>query len=177
MKVFINPGHDILCDPGACGNGLKEAEIVRDVSELLEEYLVNAGIEVVGNLQDDSLRYICASANQWGDDGIIFVSVHCNAATNTLARGTEVFICPQSYRARPIANFVQSQIVNSIGTINRGVKEANYHVLTRTLMPAILVELAFITNEDDAEILRTKKDEFAKAIARGITDYVQWSRL
>lgn len=172
MRVFINAGHDILLDAGACGNGLKEAEVNEKVADLLEEYLLDAGIDVVGSVQDDDLRYVCASANQSYAD--VFVSIHCNSATNSLARGTETFICPQSYRARPIANFVQAQIVNALGTLNRGVKEANFYVLTKTDMPAILVELAFISNEDDAELLRTKVDDFARAVARGITDYAKW---
>ena len=39
-------------------------------------------------------------------------------------------------------------------------------------MPAVLVETAFITNEDDVQLLMYKKDAFARAIARGVTDYV-----
>lgn len=175
MKLYLNAGHDLMLDAGACGNGLKEAEVVHRVAELLEEHLVNAGVEVVANVQDDDLGYVVNFANQSGAD--VFVSIHCNASTNKYARGTETFICPQSYTARPIANFVQAQIVNSLGTINRGVKEANFFVLTRTSMSAILVELAFISNSEDAELLRTQENEFAKAIARGLTDYAVWRNI
>lgn len=169
MKVFLNPGHCQFLDPGACGNGLKEAEIVWSVAQLVEKYLLAASVEVVGNLQDDDLQYVCAAANQSGAD--LFVSIHCNAAVNDLACGTETFVCSMASEARILANCVQEQIISSVGTLNRGVKEANFYVLTQTKMPAILVELAFISNKSDAELLRTSIDEFARAISRGITDY------
>jgi N-acetylmuramoyl-L-alanine amidase len=44
-------------------------------------------------------------------------------------------------------------------------------VLKYTDMPACLVEMAFIDNDDDAALLADKQDEFARAIACGITDY------
>ena len=72
---------------------------------------------------------------------------------------------------------IQSQIVDHLGTVDRGVKMAVPHknglyVLTNTDMPAVLVELAFISNEDDEKLLRNEQDEFARAIARGVTDYM-----
>lgn len=169
LRVFINPGHDIFMDSGACGHGLREADVVLEVGGLVEKYLIDAGVIVVGNVQDDDLQYVCACANQ--SDADVFVSIHCNAANTSLARGTETFVCPMATTARNLAICVQHQIVDSLQTLNRGVKEANFYVLTQTKMPAILVELAFITNEYNAELLRTKKDSFARAIARGITDY------
>lgn len=169
MKVFLNPGHDLLLDPGACGNGLKEADVVKKAAKLVEKYLTTAGVEVVGNLQDDDLQYVCATANQSGAD--IFVSIHCNAALNELARGTETFICPLASQAKALASFIQTEIVTGAQTINRGIKEANFYVLTQTCMPAVLVELAFLSNEDDAILLKESLDEFAKGIARGVTDY------
>ncbi|MDO4802961.1 MAG: N-acetylmuramoyl-L-alanine amidase [Prevotellaceae bacterium] len=169
MKVFLNPGHDLVLDPGACGHNLKEAEIVHQVGRLVEKYLVAAGVQVVGNVQDDDLHLVCFSANQSGAD--IFISIHCNAAANPLAKGTETFVYDFDSQANKLATLVQKQIVTSLETLNRGVKEANFYVLTKTSMPAILVELAFISNEDDAELLKTRADEFAREIARGVTDF------
>ena len=68
---------------------------------------------------------------------------------------------------------IQDQIVQSLGTVDRGVKERpGLAVLRETDMPAVLVETAFITNKDDVQLLMNQKDEFARAIARGVTDYV-----
>ena len=73
MKVFLNPGHDRHFDPGACGHGLKEAEVVWEISQLVEKYLVAAGVQVVGNVQDDNLAYVCSCANYSKAD--LFISI------------------------------------------------------------------------------------------------------
>ena len=67
--------------------------------------------------------------------------------------------------------------MDSMNTVDRGIKEAvpgknGLYVLTNTDMPAVLVELAFISNEDDEKLLRNNQDDFARAIARGVTDYL-----
>lgn len=55
-----------------------------------------------------------------------------------------------------------------LGTLSR----PGLAVLRETDMPAVLVETAFITNEEDVQLLMNQKDEFARAIARGVTDYI-----
>ena len=76
-------------------------------------------------------------------------------------------------------NCIQRQIVDALGTADRGVKGAVPHtdnslyVLNNTDAVAVLVETAFIDNAEDEVLLRTKQDEFARAIARGITDFEQ----
>ena len=170
MKVFLNPGHDQFLDPGACGNGLEEAKVNWDVAKLVEGFLESAGIEVVHVLQDDDLEYVCYTANQ--SDADIFVSIHCNSAKNHLARGTETFAHSLQGPGAQLAIQVQTNIVSELGTKDRGIKQANFLVLKQTIMPAILIELAFISNPDDAELLKTKQEEFALAIAKGIDDYI-----
>ena len=62
--------------------------------------------------------------------------------------------------------------MKSLGTVDRGIKtRPKLTVLRCTSMPAVLVEMAFIDNDDDCRLLTEKADEFARAIARGITDY------
>jgi len=173
MKVFLNPGHapNGYPDPGACGCGLRESDIVKSVADLVEHYLVNAGIEVVGNLQHDDLDAVTDAANESGAD--IFVSIHCNAF-NGEAHGTEVEVYPDDAQSYCLGDCIQAQIVDALDTTDRGLKErGNLYVLKHTDMTAVLVELAFIDNEDDAELLRDNQDDFARAIARGITDYEQ----
>ena len=75
-------------------------------------------------------------------------------------------------RAEQLAECIQRQIVDSLDTTDRGLKERpELIVLRATDMPAVLVELAFIDNDEDAELLMTRQDDFARAIARGVTDY------
>ena len=168
-KIFINPGHCVGVDPGACGNGLKEAEVVLKVGRRVQDYLQAVGL-VTKVFQYDGLGEISYDANQWGAD--LFLSIHCNAATGS-ASGTETFYCEGSEKGKKFASAVQNQIVKSLGTVDRGIKTNRLYVTSNTNAPAILVELAFIDNSSDAKLLAEQEDEFARAIARGVTDYLQ----
>lgn len=179
MKVFLNPGHapNGNPDPGAVNDetGLRECDVALAVGKAAESYLNVAGVETE-LLQSDSLYEICETANS--SDADIFVSIHCNAAEAEEANGTETWACAGSYRGSMLANCIQNQLVDALDTTDRGVKIATpgvngLYVLTNTDMPAVLVELAFITNPGDEEILANAQDALAGAVARGVTDYEQ----
>ena len=175
MKVFINPGH-APCgnpDPGACGNGLRESDVAATVGHAVEGYLTAAGCEVQ-LFQSDSLREISSTSNNWGAD--VFVSIHCNSAGAEAARGVETFSYPYSANGKALAACIQNQLVDEFKKIDpdfpdRGLKQANFHVVRETDAPAVLVELAFISNPEDAALLKYHADNFARAVARGVTDY------
>ena len=172
MRVFLNPGHapNGNPDPGAVGFGLKESDATYGIVNLLSGYLTGAGVEVAGVLQSDSLTQIVNAANASGAD--YFISVHCNSANDPVAHGTEMLVYNLGGEAEMLAICIQSQLVNSLGTADRGIKERpGLRVLNGTNMPAILIEVAFISNAAENGILMNKQDEIARAIARGITDY------
>lgn len=168
MKVFINPGHDIDLDSGAVNpiHGTRECDIARDAGKMLARYLSTAGCEVQ-TVQSDDLGYVCEQSNEWGAD--VFVSLHCNAF-NTKAKGTETLF--KSFKGQMLANYIQSQIIRSIQTTDRGVKKRDdLWVLNGTDAVAVLVEMAFIDNEYDHSLLMNDLDTIVRAIARGVTDY------
>lgn len=166
MKICINGGHYPHLDSGALGKCITEAEYNMEMMEAVAAYLEMAGCEVL-RVQEHKLSDITAASNEWGAD--LFVSLHCNAA-NKRARGTETFACRGSAKGKKLAACIQEQLITSIDTVDRGVKEAGFYVLKRTDCPAALVEVAFIDNEEDERLLLTQKDAIARAIARGITD-------
>lgn len=182
MRVFINPGHDRKYDSGACNPdlGLREADIAYDIGTRVAEYLDDAGCEVrvmqSDNLCNDSDYHnrkeaVCDAANDWNAD--LFISIHCNAFNGT-ARGTEVEVFRLNGAAQRLARCILRQIVSSLGTVARNVNaRPALKVLKHTTMPAVLVETAFIDNWSDAILLRDRADDFARAIARGVTDYLQ----
>lgn len=179
MKVFLNPGHapNGNPDPGAVNSetGLRECDVALAVGTSAAHYLNAAGV-ATELLQSDSLAEICEAAN--ASDADIFVSIHCNADDAIDANGTETWACAGSYRGGMLADCIQSQLVDALDTTDRGVKIATpgvngLYVLTNTDMPAVLVELAFISNLSDEEILANNQDNLARAVARGITDYEQ----
>ena len=175
MRVFLNAGHapNGNPDPGACGWGLRECDVAKNVADLVAGYLTAAGVEVVGNLQSDSLEEVVDASNESEAD--LFISIHCNAC-NGNARGTEVWYYHRSANGELLADCIRHQIVDALGTADRGSKGAKpgvngLYVLSNTDAVAVLVELAFIDHAGDAELLGTQQDEFARAIARGVTDY------
>lgn len=171
MKITINAGHYPGKDPGAVGpTGLQEAVVVRDIMQRAASYLCAVGYEVL-EVQENELYQITDASNAFG--AVLFVSIHCNSATSAEAKGTETYCYQAGGEGGKLAQCIQSQIVSSMGTVDRGVKTANFQVLRDTDCLAVLVETAFISNEEEEAILAEsgKRDEFARAIARGVTDY------
>ena len=168
MKICINGGHCPTRDSGAVGSRITEAEYTARMMASVADYLTKAGCTVL-TVQEKDLAVVCHTANNWGAD--LFVSIHCNAA-NKRARGTETFAHYGSKAGKHLATCIQNQLVGAIDTIDRGVKEAGFYVLKYTDAPAALVEIAFIDNKDDETMLLDCQDDIARAIARGVTDYV-----
>ncbi|AJQ29001.1 N-acetylmuramoyl-L-alanine amidase family protein [Pelosinus fermentans] len=171
-KILINPGHAPGIDPGAVNQRtqLQEADVVRTIGQHVSDLLGQVGYATCV-VQNDSLSYICDQANQWGAD--LFISIHCNSAANLMARGTETYYMDRSVQGCKLASCIQQQLVDASGFIDRGIKTANFYVLKNTDAPAALVEIAFISNDEEAGCLgdAALQYEYARAIARGISDY------
>lgn len=170
--VFVDAGHG-GSDPGALGSGLREKDITLSVSLKLEKELKRLGYNVIMTRTTDvfyELSERSARANSSNAD--IFVSIHANAF-NSVAKGVETYSYPGSTQGGALSRSIHNEVIKdrTLYTVNRGVKTDNFHVLRETKMPAALIELAFIDNSEDAQILRTRQDDFAKAIARGIHNY------
>ena len=121
---------------------------------------------------------IIQSANDWGAD--VFVSIHCNAF-DTKVRGAETLVYDLIGEGYSLGRCIHAQLIEEMQEIDctfpdRGIKTRSLlAVLRSTIMPAVLVETAFIDNDIDALLLMNHQQEIAAAIARGITDY--WQQL
>lgn len=181
MKTFcIDAGHNYAkYDTGAEGNGLREQDITFAIAEILKKLLVSAGHEVImtrnaitdilGVSDNSSINARVQICNRYNCDYLI--SIHCNSHTS-IASGTEVLVYKYGGQAEKLAEKVLKEIVNDLGTYNRGVKEKNIGVLRDTKCPAILVETAFINNPEEAKLLKNNQYEFAYAIYKGVCKYL-----
>jgi len=192
LRVYLDPGHGEGVtgqrDPGAVGpTGLTENEVTFDVAKRLGHLLRAEGAETLGATlnaarDDENLNEAVKAANAAGVD--LFLSIHCNSATTPSAHGVEVWH-GGSATAEQVANVVLKRITTEFtagtGTwlngrtlplASRGVKKGTFAVLRNTHMPAILVEMAFISNRQEEGWLReaTMRQQFAQAIADGILD-------
>lgn len=183
IKIMIDPGHNPQgINAGAEGNGYREQDLVYAVAQELAALLRENGdfdvrltrntpTEVLGTSNASSLRTRVDAANGWPAD--YFISIHANAATNPTANGTEVYTFADSGPAHELAEEIQEAIVEEMNMKDLGVKtNPSLYVLRRTAMPAVLVELGFITNAEDAEKMANDPQGFARAIYNGILDYL-----
>lgn len=170
---MLDAGHG-GSDSGAVYNGRLEKNDNLRITLAVGERIARSGERVLYTRTDDStvdLTYRSTMANSAG--ATYFVSFHRNSAS-TVGRGVEVYyytgLSAQSTAARMAAP-VQDALV-ACGFHNRGVKQANFSVLRRTSMPAILVELAFINNEAENAKLDSEFDRIADAIASALLSFV-----
>jgi N-acetylmuramoyl-L-alanine amidase len=174
MIVCIDPGHG-GSDPGAVGKvpfRLQEKDVTLAVSLFLHDELLQLGHTVILTRKQDrtlSLSARAAFANRFNAD--LFVSIHANAAASVTPEGMEVFHFPGSARGQFMASRILDRMLEAFpGHKNRGVKEANFAVLRLSRMPAVLVELEFLTHPEQLRFLADEANQrrLANAIAGGI---------
>ena len=172
--ICIDAGHG-GADPGAVGvTGVKEKDINLLVAQKVRDKLADDHLVVMTRDKDTYLNLSrrVEVANEEGAS--LFISIHCNAFTNPKAEGIETFHYHSSTQGKLLALEIQRSLVAVTDAINRGVKTASFQVLRDTAMPAILVELGFLTNEKEKKLLNTEKyqDTCAEAIVHGIKEYL-----
>ena len=183
IKIYVDQGHNPRdYNTGAEGNGFYEQDITYEIGRRLYRLLSqNPEFEaklsrpteetVLGTNNSSSLTERVRAANAWGAD--IFLSLHTNASLNENATGSEALIYSRSSSvALGLAENILTELNLVTGLRNRGVIERpGLYVLRRTNMPAVLVEMGFITNPTDAELMVYSPDLFARGIYRGILKY------
>lgn len=183
--VCLDPGHSGPIEPGACNRetGLRECDVVLKAARMLASKLSSAKICPIltrnGDIDDDGLTWRAAFANDNNAD--LFVSLHCNAAENPSANGYEIWTAP----GESLSDLAATKMFYTIGRAFPYMsaradesdgdpdKESRFTVLTATDCPAVLVEMAFISNPEEAELLAD--DAFlckmTDAISAGIVNY------
>ena len=173
--VIIDAGHGGQ-DPGTIGiGGLREKDIVLPISLDVAEALRKQGIEVRMTRDSDyfvSLQGRTDFANKTGAD--LFVSIHANAINLSRpdVNGLETYYYKDGRR---LAEVIHWSILNSVNIKNRGIRRARFYVLRHSSMPAVLVEVGFVTGVEDAPRLKnpTHRSQMADAIVRGIIQYIK----
>lgn len=183
IKIYIDQGHNPTGNPntGASWYGQDEQDITYEVGVMLADLLREDGRfqvrlsrpapeTVLGTSNATSLVERVNQANRWPAD--YFISLHGNANPNTAINGTEVYVHRLFTQANWLAERVLDGIVERVGTKNNGVRaRPGLYVLKYTHMPAILVEMAYLSNPEDAEKLRSRRYAFAQGIYQGILRY------
>lgn len=183
IKIYIDQGHNPSgFNTGAEGNGYYEQDLTYEIGRRLYNLLrTNPEFTprlsrptpetILGTNNSTSLTERVRQANSWPAD--IFISLHNNAAENPNATGNEALVYgPGSTVAEALGSRILEQLTLTTGLRNRGiVYRPGLYVLKETSMPAVLVEMGFISNSYDADLLANSPYLFATGIYRGILSY------
>ena len=182
IKIYLDQGHNpVNPNAGAEGNGLREQDIVYRIGEETAALFAgNSDFEVrlsrptpetqLGSSNASSLAARVQDANAWGAD--YFISLHTNAYDSPAATGSEAFVFRQGDAAAGLAEDILAALQEETGLYNRGVfSRPSLYVLRRTAMPAVLVELGFISNPRDARLMNEQPELFARGIYEGVLQY------
>lgn len=187
--VVVDAGHGGI-DPGANRPGIVEKDINLAIALELKNQLNQYGAIVVLSRQADvEISSECDNEKVRGryhrdlaarvelveeSDADLFVSIHANAVTNAKRHGAEVFYYTKSEVGKALANSIQEQL-DKVTQSSQAAQKADYFVLRRNKIPAALIEVGYITNKDERQLLQDPEYQrkLAKAIAAGICNYYQ----
>lgn len=173
--VTIDPGHGGP-DPGAIGiGGLRETDVVLDISRQVQRLLERNGVQVIMTRTgeyDVDLEPRVVMANR--SNSTLFVSIHANAISMSRpeVNGLETYYFSSG---KALAETIHQSVLEGTGIGDRGVRQSRFYVLRRTSMPSVLVETGFLTGARDARLLADSqfRTRMAEAIARGILRYLR----
>lgn len=173
-RIVVDPGHGGE-DPGTISeSGLSEKTITLPVAEEVAQLLKQDGFDVVMTRQTNvfiDLDDRAAIANRSTAD--LFVSLHADAYGTPLVSGFTVYTCQGAAAESRAAAKAVAEALRRADVAGMGVRQANYRVLICTTCPGILVELGYLSNSRDAEMLadRAFQARLARAIADGIAEF------
>jgi N-acetylmuramoyl-L-alanine amidase len=172
-KVCIDAGHGGK-DAGAVNGKRYEKNDTLKIALRLGKVLTANGLEVSYTRKEDvynSPRKKAWIGNETGAD--FYISIHRNASTSVTASGVEILVCNSCQKKYEIAKQINTYL-HDIGFINRGIKlRNNLAVLNGTNMPALLIEVGFISNKVDNELLDSNFYEVVNAIAKGFMESLE----
>lgn len=179
--LLLDAGHGGK-DPGTSGNGMQEKNLNLTITQKIAQKLQGSGIKVYMTRDSDVYPENSTRAKTANDIADLMVSIHMNSGPET-ANGTETLYQVHAndngarLTSKQLAEILQGKVVSATGNTNRGAKLwTDVLILNRTTVPAVIVEVIFITNTGDALKISnpTYQDQVAQAIADGIQEAVKY---
>ena len=172
-SVVLDAGHGGT-DYGAIRAGINEKDITLDVTKMVEAILQEKGYKVYMTRSDDSGPSLQDRVDVCEDKKPdIFVSIHVNSSVKNDIYGIETHWY-HDYSLE-LTQIVHKHLIKNIpSTKDRGLFQSKFYVINHTTVPAILVEMGFISNDAERAKLVTEKhkQQIAKSIAEGIVEYI-----
>lgn len=170
--IGLDAGHG-GSDPGAFGTARLTGPVEKDITYAtalaVKKRLESLGATVImttyrENAKSSNTDRMQAAMDNKAD---FYMSLHCNsvAGDGTKPNGTEIYYYYN--RSKPLADVLQKNIVAATGRTNRGVKSSTFRVTLNSLTPAVLVEMGFVSNPREFDLMCTKQEIFKTANAIG----------
>lgn len=187
--IMLDAGHGGT-DPGAIGtlNGrsINEKDLTLAITYKVKAILESNGYKVAMTRKGDTLPTLAERPEMANDkDCALFVSIHINSATDEDAHGTEVFYSEENngeeygITSQEFASKVLDGMLKYLKSYDRGVRMANWAVTRRANMPAVLLEVGFISNEKELKLMCTDdyQNKAATGIAEGIINTIHYVKV
>lgn len=177
MGIFLLAGHTpkgVNQDPGAVGNGYREADLTMEFRDKVADILRAAGEKVYED--DDTLRLAAVLADVKSTEKDVVVDIHFNAGVEA-ATGVEVLVPTRSTQfERSMARRVCTEFAATMQIKDRGMKlesDSARKVLAvfREAGINILIEVCFISNKNDVAAYQKQKNVLATKLASIIQEY------
>jgi N-acetylmuramoyl-L-alanine amidase len=173
IRVVIDAGHGAK-DPGAISlTGKREKDfnlsMAKKVSGILSQ---DKRIEVLMTRSDDTFVELDERVTFANDNQVdLFLSIHGNKYLPNIT-GVETYY--NRSESLPLAKVIHKHTVESTGFPDRGVRQADFRVITKTTMPAVLVEVGYLSNKsDEASMFKDAfQNQVAASLAAAITEYL-----
>ena len=171
--IVIDPGHGGL-DTGASRGNVLEKDLTLDIALKLRECLRDMGMKniIMTRSTDKTLTLDERVQIANNNNADIFISVHINASVKTEINGIEThYYSDNGYK---VAKVVHKELMKNVNATDRGLFKSKFYVINHTEAPAVLLELGFISNEQERSSLKSDKRQMgsAQAIADGIVNYL-----
>ena len=180
--IMLDAGHGKK-DSGATAAGVKEKNLCLDILyNKAKEYFDSTSSNVKAYLtrHDDTFINLYQRpkySKRYSAD--LFLSLHMNFSTSKKAKGTEVYYSKVNNKksfsglnSKIFATRMRNTIVKNLHTKNRGIKQAGFVVIKRNTVPAVLVELGFVSNPRERGKLKTSTYQMkaAKSLYKGVSE-------
>lgn len=171
--IVIDPGHGGV-DAGAIRAGINEKDINLDVSKLVAQILNKKGYKVDLTRWDDRTLSL-QNRVDFSDNkkASVFVSIHVNSSVSTDPKGIETHWWTDG--GHELAKVVHESFASKVKAVDRGLVKSKFYVINHTKAKSILVEIGFISNDNERNELLTqeRKQKTAEGIAEGIIKFMK----
>lgn len=182
--IVIDPGHG-GSDPGAVSPwGTREKDINTRISLKTRDALEDLGYNVLMTRDNDKTLQLSDRTNlankSYAD---LFISFHANSYSDSSVKGIQVLYCP-AQKAKvdkdsdqyPLAKSIMDELLKGTGAVDKGIiQRSDLYVLNRTTMPAVLIEVGFLTNPEEEKLIQTEEyqNKIVKSVIKGIENYFE----